>query len=112
MSSSVILLTYTGRRSGRRHTIPVAYAEAEGDLVVFVGQADTKVWWRNVREAASVEVRLRGRTLDCLAETVPDDAKLVALYSGRYPSAAAALTATPRTWVRIRPGPPMAARNP
>ena len=99
-----MLLSYTGRRSGRRHTIPVIYVEDDGELLVFVGDAGRKVWWRNVREQAPVELRLRGRTVAGRAEVVPDDEKLVALYRARHPRAAGVLVAAPRTWVRIRPG--------
>ena len=67
---------------------------------MLVADAEKKVWWRNVREPAPVEVRLKGRTLAGHAEAVPDHEQLVALYRDRNPRAAAALTAT----LRIGPG--------
>ena len=54
-SGSILLLTYRGRRSGRRFTIPVAYAEQERTLSVFVGHPERKTWWRNLRDGAEVE---------------------------------------------------------
>ena len=47
LSGSLLLLDDTGRRSGRRYVLPVAYAAAGDDLVVVVGQPASKTWWRN-----------------------------------------------------------------
>ena len=55
-------LTVTGRRSGRRFTIPVSYLEQGGRLLIQPSAPERKVWWRNLRgEGAPVRVRLRGR---------------------------------------------------
>jgi hypothetical protein len=51
---------YQGRRSGRRHALPVMYAEADGKLVVLVGDAASKTWWRNFRRPLPVTVRRAG----------------------------------------------------
>ena len=47
LSGSVLLLAYTGRRSGVRRELPVMYARLGDRLVVVAGQPDTKTWWRN-----------------------------------------------------------------
>jgi deazaflavin-dependent oxidoreductase (nitroreductase family) len=76
-SPGVLLLTVTGRRSGRRYTIPVGY-QRDGDLIVIlVSEAPAKQWWRNFREPAPVEMLLRGRT-------VPGEAVLVAPGSAEF----------------------------
>jgi hypothetical protein len=41
------VLHYTGRRSGRRFRTPVAYERTGDTVLISVGGADTKVWWRN-----------------------------------------------------------------
>jgi hypothetical protein len=43
----LVLLGYTGRRTGHRYELPVMAAQAGEDLVVVVGQHDAKNWWRN-----------------------------------------------------------------
>lgn len=43
----LVVLGYTGRRSGRRRELPVMAASAGTDLVVLVGQHRRKTWWRN-----------------------------------------------------------------
>jgi F420H(2)-dependent quinone reductase len=63
LSGGLMLITVTGRKSGRRYTIPVGYHQAADALIVMVGEAPTKTWWRNYREAGPIELRVRGRQL-------------------------------------------------
>jgi deazaflavin-dependent oxidoreductase (nitroreductase family) len=70
LSPGLMLLTVTGRRTGRRYTIPVGY-QRDGEIVtVMVSKAPRKQWWRNYRESASVELWLRGRVRHGRAEVV------------------------------------------
>ena len=63
----------TGRRSGRRYTIPVGY-QLHGDSVrVLVSKPHRKQWWRNFCAPAAVEVRIRGRDRRGQARVVPRD---------------------------------------
>jgi len=91
LSGSLLLVTYTGRRSGRMFTIPVLYVEDGADLLVYVGRSAEKVWWRNLREGAPVHVRLRGRELAGTATAAVGDAGLRELYLARFPRAAKSL---------------------
>jgi deazaflavin-dependent oxidoreductase (nitroreductase family) len=100
-SGSLLLITYRGRSSGRRFTIPVMYAERDGTLTIFVGHPERKKWWRNLRVGAQVEVRLRGRRLRGQAEVARDSAA-VETYVARYPRARMAIEAAdPPTFVRV-----------
>jgi hypothetical protein len=102
LSSSLLLISFRGRRSGRRFTIPVMYAERGGMLTVFVTHPERKPWWRNMRKGAEVEVRLRGDRLRGQA-AVASDAAVAGTYLERYPRARAAIRAAePATFVRIR----------
>jgi hypothetical protein len=59
-SGGLVLITVTGRRSGREHTFPTGY-EQDGDRVLIeVGWPERKLWWRNLTEPAPVRLRLRG----------------------------------------------------
>jgi deazaflavin-dependent oxidoreductase (nitroreductase family) len=70
LSPGLLLLTVTGRRSGRRYTIPVGYQRDGDDLVVMVSEAHTKQWWRNYQEPGPISVRLRGEERAGRAELV------------------------------------------
>jgi hypothetical protein len=97
VSGSLLVLTYTGRRTGRRHSLPVMYAEREDALVVFAGRPREKRWWRNLRGGAPVEVVWRGRRLRGRAEVVSEDGAGarddVAVYAAKFPRSGAHLRA-------------------
>jgi deazaflavin-dependent oxidoreductase (nitroreductase family) len=90
LSGSVMLLTYTGRRTGRRRTIPVMYARGGGTLLVNVGMSERKRWWRNLRGGAPVEVLVQRRAHRGAAEVITADQARAALgpYLARFPRAA------------------------
>jgi hypothetical protein len=61
-SRRLALISYTGRRSGRRYTIPVGYEMAGLEVTITVGSPDRKVWWRSLSgSGARVELVVRGR---------------------------------------------------
>jgi hypothetical protein len=61
-SRRIALITYTGRRSGHRYTIPVGYKMAGVDVTITVGSPDRKVWWRSLTGTdAPVELVVRGQ---------------------------------------------------
>jgi hypothetical protein len=61
-SRRLALITYTGRRSGRRYTIPVGYQMVDLQVTIAVGSPDHKVWWRSLTgTGAPVDMVVRGR---------------------------------------------------
>jgi deazaflavin-dependent oxidoreductase (nitroreductase family) len=90
LSGSVLLLAYTGRRSGVRRELPVMYAVLDGHYVVAAGQPETKTWWRNFAgDDRPVAVTVAGRRRDCRARLMdPMNAEhdvALAAYRQRYP---------------------------
>jgi deazaflavin-dependent oxidoreductase (nitroreductase family) len=71
-SSSVLVLYFRGRRSGRALRTPVRYLQKDAALLILTnGDAG---WWPNFRAPAAVEVQLRGqrRKGEAIAVTAPD----------------------------------------
>ena len=68
VSSSMMVLTYRGARSGRTYSFPVGYAEDPEGLVTFTRFP----WWKNFREERPVSLRLRGREVRGTAVAVRD----------------------------------------
>jgi hypothetical protein len=63
-SGRVALITYTGRRTGRRHTIPVFYRDKGDEVTIAVGWPERKVWWRSLTgEGGPVRLVVQGREL-------------------------------------------------
>lgn len=68
MSKSLMTLTFTGRKSGKRYSMPVGYLERGKKLFVFSHSA----WSNNFRGGAPVAVRLRGKELRGTASVIED----------------------------------------
>ena len=81
VSDAILLLTFTGRKSGTEYTTPVAY-ERRGETLYVTSQTD-RVWWKNLRGGAQVTVRVSGKRRRGYAEVIedPDD---VAAYVSEY----------------------------
>jgi hypothetical protein len=61
VGSSLTLVTYRGRRSGRVVTIPVSYAHDGDEVHIGVAYPDEKSWWRNFTgEGHPISIRLDG----------------------------------------------------
>jgi carbon monoxide dehydrogenase subunit G len=71
----LMLITVTGRRTGKRYTIPVGYQRDGDTLRVLVSKARRKKWWRNYLDPRPVEVLLRGEALKGTAHVVPTDSQ-------------------------------------
>ena len=74
VSKTILLITFTGRKSGKIYTTPVDYSQ-DGDQVFIFTHAN---WWKNLRSGAPVTLRLRGREFQGLAEPVAEDKQAVA----------------------------------
>jgi deazaflavin-dependent oxidoreductase (nitroreductase family) len=74
VDKQILLITFTGRKSGKTYTTPVSYSQS-GDQVVIFTHAD---WWKNLRNDAPVSLRLRGQELQGLAEPIAEDKQAVA----------------------------------
>jgi deazaflavin-dependent oxidoreductase (nitroreductase family) len=78
LSGQILLLTYAGRRSGRRYTLPVGYVR-DGDALIIVAQhSELKRWWRNLRGDVPVAVLLCGQRVNARADVVEDPAAVAA----------------------------------
>ena len=71
LSWGLMLVTVTGRRTGRVYTLPVGYQRDGDSITVLVSRPSRKQWWRNYRERRPITVHVRGRTLAGHAVVVP-----------------------------------------
>ena len=78
---NTMLITVTGRKTGRRITVPVNYYLLGDELWVL--STRTRTWWRNVARGAEVNLYLHGRDIKGFAEAVLDE-KTVASRIGEY----------------------------
>jgi hypothetical protein len=62
LSWGLMLVTVTGRRTGRIYTIPVGYQSDGEGMTVLVSKPSRKQWWRNYRDRRPITVCVRGRS--------------------------------------------------
>ena len=68
-SEQLLLLTFTGRKSGREFTTPMRYVQEGETLQVVVMYP----WWKNLVGQAPVRVLLRGQRRTGIAEVLPEE---------------------------------------
>ena len=96
-SRRIALITYSGRRSGHRYTIPVGYEVTGVDVTIAVGSPDRKVWWRSLTgKGAPVELLVRGqrRTGHAVATRTGDHAFVRVALDQRPPGRGALASAS------------------
>lgn len=74
VSKSLLLFTFTGRKSGKSYTTPVSYSQYDDQVHVFTHAG----WWKNLRGDTPITLRIRGRDLQGLPETVVEDKAVIA----------------------------------
>ncbi len=68
VSNSILLITFTGRKSGKTYSTPVSYSQHDDEVVVFTHAT----WYKNLRSGTPVTLRIRGRDLQGLPEPIED----------------------------------------
>jgi deazaflavin-dependent oxidoreductase (nitroreductase family) len=77
VGGKLLTLYVVGRKSGRRYSIPVAYARQEGDLLIGTPFG----WSRNLRTGEPVTIRLKGRLRQTDVRAFSAEPEVVALYA-------------------------------
>lgn len=86
LSGSTMLITVTGRKSGKAYTTPVNYVRHRD--VVYITSRRERTWWRNLRGGGPVTLRLQGQNVQGRAIAIEDDQGVSAgltAYLGQVP---------------------------
>jgi deazaflavin-dependent oxidoreductase (nitroreductase family) len=75
----IMVLTHTGRRSGRRYRTPLNYVESGEFVYCVAGFGRATDWYRNVRARPEVDVWLPGRRFAGVVDEVSDSPERGAL---------------------------------
>jgi deazaflavin-dependent oxidoreductase (nitroreductase family) len=68
----VLLLTTTGRKSGKPRVTPLQYEEIDGDIYIGSARGTKADWWRNIVANPIVWVQIKSRKFEGKAELVTD----------------------------------------
>jgi deazaflavin-dependent oxidoreductase (nitroreductase family) len=82
LSSSLLLISYRGRKSGKEYTLPVQYAQAESQIYILPGMPEQKTWWRNLKGGAQVQVTLSGKTVAGRGKLLEPESELETIVKG------------------------------
>lgn len=74
VSKGILLISFTGRKSGKTYTTPVSYSQVGDEVCIFTHAA----WWKNLRGGAPVTLRLQGRDVAGVADAVSQDKAAIA----------------------------------
>ena len=66
LSNGMMLITVTGRKTGRTYTTPVGYYQEDGNLWVLTSRDRT--WWRNLQGGRQVKLLLKRKLVKGFAE--------------------------------------------
>ena len=66
LSHEMMLITVTGRKTGRKYTTPVSYYRRNGYLWVMTSRDRT--WWKNLKGGTEVSLLLRRQPVSAFAE--------------------------------------------
>jgi deazaflavin-dependent oxidoreductase (nitroreductase family) len=72
VSKDIMLLTVTGRKTGKRYPMPVSYAR-DGDLIICSTDRTRADWWKNLHGGATVTLRLCGKEVSGEAKVISED---------------------------------------
>jgi deazaflavin-dependent oxidoreductase (nitroreductase family) len=76
MGKRLIIINVTGRKTGKKYSVPVAYTRHDGALLVGTPFA----WARNMRTGEPVEVVLQGKRRQADVQVISDEDAVVAAY--------------------------------
>ena len=71
----ILLLTTTGRRSGKKRVTPLQYEMIGRDYYLGSARGIKSDWVRNIQSDPQVEIRVGGKHFRCTAEVVADPSK-------------------------------------
>ena len=86
LSQSMMLVTVTGKKSGRQFTIPVNYLCKGGEFLTVSWRKRT--WWRNLCSGAPAILCVKGQVLQSVGEAITDEVSVtaeLARYLGQMP---------------------------
>ena len=72
MSKRMMVLSFVGRKTGKRYSTPVAYSKEGGHVIVVTFSP----WWVNFKQAAPAQMQIQGKTVTGTAMFVNDPERI------------------------------------
>ncbi len=72
MSRNTVLISFEGRKTGKRYIVPVNFVRVvgeDGDHLLITSER-VRTWWRNLRGGSPVDLLLQGKNLKAMAHSL------------------------------------------
>ena len=76
VSKFTLLITFTGRKSGKSYTTPVSYSRYDNQVYIFTHAN----WWKNLCGGATVTLIIQGQERQGFAEPITEDKETIATW--------------------------------
>lgn len=73
VSKMYMVVTFTGRKSGKTYQTPVEYFPVGDDGTIGFLTQGSRIWWRNLQDGAAVTLRVRGQDVRGTSQTTLGD---------------------------------------
>jgi deazaflavin-dependent oxidoreductase (nitroreductase family) len=73
-SDMLMVITTTGRKTGKRHSIPIGYIRDEDDIVVLSSKNPSN-WFRNVLANGTATLEIKKEKFEARGELITDEAE-------------------------------------
>jgi len=73
-SDMLMVITTTGRKSGKRHSIPIGYIR-DGEDIVVLSSKNPSNWFRNVLANGKATLEIKKEKFDARGELITDEAE-------------------------------------
>jgi hypothetical protein len=69
-STQIALVTFTGKKSGRTFTTPMAYHDFGETIIIALAETQGRNWWRNYIETAPMDMLIKGKNISGFASVL------------------------------------------
>lgn len=76
LSKGLLLISFTGRKSGKTYTTPISYLRDGDDIILFTNRE--RKWWRNLQGGAPVTLWVQGEKFSGVATPMPTEPEALA----------------------------------
>ena len=80
-----VVLTYTGRKTHKKHSLIFHVAQYKDEFIVVPGCfGELPTWWRNFRKESPVDLLQEGKTMECFARAIEHNETVAAPRLAEY----------------------------
>jgi hypothetical protein len=82
VSKNMMLIIYTGRKSGKTYTTPINYLRVGN--TIYATSRQNRVWWRNLRGKIPVKLVLERKKVTAIPEVAEDQESITTLMANYF----------------------------